>query len=104
MRDLIEQGVKSVTLTPKGIEYTTGRYSIFVGSIGYQHHTDEYPESVTATGNHSMKVNTQKMHEFLGSDPKPDPPKPKAIRRTWMTPEQYERQKAENPTLGTSLL
>ena len=104
MRDLIEQGVNSVNLTPIGMKYTTGRISLYFGSIGYQHHTDKYPPGVTATGKHSMEVNTEKMHELLGSDPKQIPPKPKPFHRTWMTPEEYQRQKAENPTIGTILL
>ena len=103
MRDLLEKGVKSVTLTPKGLEYTTGRISLFVGNIGFQRHFDEYPEGITATGQHSVEVNVAKMHDYLGSDPKPEPKKPKGFRRTWMTPEEYERQKALNPTLYTSM-
>ena len=103
MRDLEEQGVKGVTLTPDGIKYTTGRISIFVGSIGYQHHETPYPEGVTATGKDSIEVNVKAMHEMLGSYPKPPQPKPKPIHRRWVTPEQYERQKALTPTVGSML-
>ena len=102
MRELREQGVRSVNLTPKGIEYTTGRMSIFVGNIGYQRHEEPYPKGVTATGRHSVEVNT-KIHKSLGSHPKPPKTEPKPIHRTWMTPEQYERQKNLNPTLGSIL-
>ena len=103
MRDLEEKGVKSVNLTAKGIEYSTGRISLFIGSIGYQQHTHPYPEGITATGKHSVEVNVTKMHEILGSDPKPEPKQPKPIHRKWITPEEHERQKALNPTLSTIL-
>lgn len=104
IRDLIEKGVESLTLAPNGIEYTTGRRPIFFGSINYQNHTDKYPEGVTAEGQHSVEVNAQKMLNFLGSDPKPEPQKKKPIHRRWMTPEQYKRKKALNPTISTILL
>ena len=103
MRDLREQGVKSVTLTPKGIHYTTGRVSIFVGNINYQHHEEAYPDGVTATGKHSVEVDTKRMHKMLGSYAKPPKAEQKPIHRRWMTPEQYERQKALHPTVGSML-
>jgi len=78
IRDLIEKGVESLTLTPNGIEYTTGRRSLFFGNINYQNHTEEYPEGVTAEGQHSVEVNTEKMLKFLGSTPKPEKQKKKA--------------------------
>ncbi|MXV73456.1 hypothetical protein F4Z99_04155 [Candidatus Poribacteria bacterium] len=104
IRDLIEKGVESITLTPRGIEYTTGRRLLLIGNIGYRHHSEEYPEGVTATGQHSVEVNTHKMLKFLGSDPKPSPQEPEPVRRRWITPEQYEKQKALNPTISTILL
>ena len=102
MQDLEEKGIKSVNLTPTGIKYTTGRISLF-GNIGHKEHTDPYPEGITATGRHSVEINVTKMHKKLGSDPKPEPKQPKPIHRNWITPEQYERQKALNPTLGNIL-
>ena len=75
IRDLIEKGVENLTLTPNGIEYTTGRRSIFFGNINYQHHTEEYPIGITAEGHHTVEVNAEKMLNFLGSTPKPEPQK-----------------------------
>ena len=103
MRDLQELGVKSIMLTPDGIQYTTGRTSIFLGNINYQHHEALYPEGVTATGYHSVEVNVKAMHKMLGSYPKLPRSKPKPIHQTWITPEEYERQKNLNPTVGSML-
>ena len=106
LRDLAEQGVKTVTFTKKGIEYQQGRMSLYVGSIGFSRKTMEYPEGVTCEGrtddgrDRLEDIKTSIWKEF-GAHPKPEPPKPKGFHRTWMTPEQYERQKAENPTLST---
>ena len=109
MRDLLEIGVKSCTLTPKGIEYYTHVGYFDSNSIP---HCDQYPKGVIAERINPriydqscrLKVNVKKMHEFLGSDPIPPRPTAKPIHRGWMTPEQYERTKQENPTLATSIL
>ena len=112
MRDLLEKNVTSCTLTPRGIEYYTFcRITQAFGGTGATAHTDPYPDGVTAKQidpliydqSVRLDVDVEKMHNFLGSDPKPVKPKPKTHHRTWMTPEQYERQKALNPTLGTIL-
>ena len=100
IRDLKDQGAKNLKLTPKGLEYTTGRISIFVGNISYQHHEEPYPDGVTATGYHSVEVNIKGMIKILGTYPRPTVPKPKPIHRTWMTQEEYE---ALNPTIGSML-
>lgn len=101
MRDLLEQGIKSVILSPRGIEYP----------IRHPVHCDPYPEGVTTSQLNpgvydrsvQLKVNVAKMLDFLGCDPKPKP-KVRPIHRRWITREQYERQVALNPTVSTMLL
>ena len=107
MRELLEKGVNSCTLTPRGIEYQVVRklMRFFTGKT----HIDPYPNGVTADRVNRniydrsccLDVDVQKMHDWLGSDPKP---KPKPLHRRWMTPEQYEASKHKKPTLSTMLL